>query len=137
MVSGQLGHGHGGQEKVATNSNTWHQAKTRTCRCMAHGQFVLGWQVLRERDPAKMAPCGPYLYYLMKGLESLKPFVCDSNTYLWRGVNRCSGPCPSTPDPLWHTRPAISSSRVPELPRPHLTLSSSSPEARILFGSIL
>jgi hypothetical protein len=37
-----------------------------------------------------MEPCRPFLYYLMKGLESLQPFVCDSNTYLWRGVSRCS-----------------------------------------------
>ena len=47
-----------------------------------------GRQILRERDAAKMAKCGAYLYYLMKGLESLPPFVCDAGTYLWRGVSR-------------------------------------------------
>ncbi len=56
----------------------------------------MGWgrvaarQILRERDPAKMAQCGPFLYYLMKGLESLQPFACDGTACLWRGVSRCA-----------------------------------------------
>ncbi len=53
---------------------------------------VAGRQILRERNQAKLAPCGPFLYYLMKGLESLQAFACDGSAYLWRGVSRRVAP---------------------------------------------
>ncbi len=54
--------------------------------------LALALQILRERDPAKMATCGPLLYYLIKGLDSLPPLACDGTAYLWRGVKRPSVP---------------------------------------------
>ena len=53
---------------------------------------VAGRQILRERNQAKLTPCGPFLYYLMKGLESLQAFTCDGSACLWRGVSRHAAP---------------------------------------------
>jgi hypothetical protein len=74
-----------------------------------HGAAVefraLGWgrmaacRILREHYPAKMAQCGPFLYYLMKGLESLQPFACNGTACLWHRVSRRAAP---------HSHPRVS-----------------------------
>ncbi len=42
---------------------------------------------LRRRDPAFLREGRAYMYYLMKGLESLPAYSVDTGSWLWRGVS--------------------------------------------------
>ncbi len=42
---------------------------------------------LRRRDPAFLSEGSAYMYYLMRGLESLPPYTGEVGGWLWRGVS--------------------------------------------------